>query len=648
MTRLLQPASAPISEDDAFIASALESASIPTLMLSMLHITGDTSILRGAIRPKAALMGEGQGSLSETEKAAVRAHALEVIAAYRDGGCKLPPLPSHETIHEMMSFLVGEPVPADYVPMMLEELALEGQSARELHWDRDVPAAVKQGFHVLVIGAGMSGLLAAIQLEEAGIPYTVIEKNTGVGGTWFENTYPGCRVDIANHFYCYSFEPNHDWSEYFSQRAELQEYFERCASEHGVRKHIRFETEVVSARFDERSCRWEVRVRSQGGAEEILTAQALISAVGQLNRPKLPSIRGLESFEGPAFHSARWEHQHSLKGKRVAVIGTGASALQLVPEVAKQAQRLFVFQRSPAWMLPNPSYHRRVSEGMKWLLKHLPYYARWYRFLLFWPGSDGLLPSLIVDPSWPHPDRSINAANEQMRVLFTDYLKRQVGDDPELFEKVVPRYPPFGKRMLQDNGSWLAALKRENVELVTDGIEQITRDAVVCENGERYPVDVIVFATGFHANKFLWPMQIVGRDGALLAERWGDDPRAYLGITVPDFPNLFCLYGPGTNLAHAGSIIFHSECQMRYVMGCIKALLENGFSTLECRQEVHDAFNERLDQALARSVWSHPGMNSWYKNSKGRVTTTSPWRLLDYWRWTKQPDLADFELKPEK
>jgi len=640
-----RPAAEPITESDAFIADALKSASIPTLMLSMVHITGDTGSLRGPIRPKAAIMGESQGSLSEPEKAEIRARALEVLTAYRDGGCKLPPPPSRETIHEMMSFLVGEPVPVEYVPMMLEEMALEGRSARDFHWDRDVPPPVKQGFQVLVIGAGMSGLLAAIRLEEAGIPYTVIEKNPGVGGTWFENRYPGCRVDIANHFYCYSFEPNHDWSEFFSQHQELRDYFDRCASDRGVRKRIRFETEVVSARFDESSSAWKVRVRTQGGAEETLTAKALISAVGQLNRPKLPAIPGIQSFQGPAFHSARWEHRHPLEGKRVAVIGTGASALQLVPEVAKQAEKLLVFQRSAAWMVPNPSYHRRVSDGMKWLLKHLPYYARWYRFLLFWPGSDGLLPSLIVDPDWPHQDRSINALNEQMRVLFTDYLRRQVGDDPVLLDKVVPRYPPFGKRMLQDNGSWLAALKRPNVELVTDGIQEITRDAVVCQNGERHPVDLIVFATGFHANKFLWPMEIIGRGGVRLAERWGEDPRAYLGITVPGFPNLFCLYGPATNLAHAGSIIFHSECQMRYVMGCIKALLENGFVTMECRQDAHDAYNERLDQALARTVWSHPGMNSWYKNSKGRVTTTSPWRLLDYWRWTQEPDLADFELE---
>jgi 4-hydroxyacetophenone monooxygenase len=643
MKRRLRAAAEPITEDDAFLAEALRSASVPTLMMSIVHVTGDTSILRGPIRPQRAVMGEVQGGLSEQEKQAVRAHALEALAAYRDGGCRLPPPPSPETVHEMMSFVVGEPVPAEYVPMMLEEMALDGRDAREVEWE-GVGDEAKTRFRVLVIGAGMSGILAGIRLEEAGIPYTVIEKNEGVGGTWLENTYPGCRVDIANHFYCFSFEPNHDWSEFFSQQGELRAYLERCADRYGVSKHIRFRTEVVSARYLEESREWEVRVRGRDGAEESLRASAVISAVGQLNRPKLPDIEGIERFDGPAFHSARWRHDQSLEGRRVAVIGTGASALQLVPEVAKVAERLFVFQRSPAWMLPNPSYHRKVSEGTKWLLRHVPYYARWYRFLLFWPGSDGLLPSLVVDPEWPHAERSINELNEQVRVFFTDYMRQQVGGDPELLAKVVPSYPPFGKRMLQDNGSWLATLRRENVELVTDRIAEITRDAVVCDTGERYPVDLIVFATGFHANRFLWPMEIVGRGGVALRERWGDDPKAYLGITVPDFPNLFCLYGPGTNLAHAGSIIFHSECQVRYVMGCIKALLEGGFSAMDCRRDVHDEFNRRFDEAHTRLVWSHPGMTSWYKNSRGRVTTTSPWRLVDYWRWTRAPDLSDYEL----
>jgi len=644
MSHDIETTASPITEDDAFIAHALERASIPTLMMSMVHVSGDVDIIRGRIRPGAAIMGETQGYMSADDKAEVRRQALDILTAYRDGGCKLPPPPSPETIHEMMSFMVGTEVPAEYVPMMLEEMALDGDDARDVIWDDDVTAEARRNFHVVVIGAGMSGLLAAIRLEEAGIGYTVIEKNDSVGGTWYENTYPGCRVDIANHFYCYSFEPNHDWGEFFSQRGELHDYFEGCATKYGVRDRIRFNTEVVSARHDEQTSRWEVVVRSSDGNEETLVAGAVISAVGQLNRPRIPEIPGLDTFEGPAFHSARWQHEHELEGERVASIGTGASALQLVPEVAKRAEKLYVFQRSPAWMAPNINYHREVSDGKKWLLKHLPFYARWYRFLLFWPGSDGLLPSLIVDPEWPHQDRSINELNEGIRIAFTDYMKKQVGDDEELLAQVVPTYPPFGKRMLQDNGSWIDALKRDNVELVTDGIAEITPDAIVTRDGARYPVDAIIFATGFHANKFLWPMRVTGRGGVNLGELWGDDPKAYLGITVPGFPNLFCLYGPATNLAHAGSIIFHSECQVRYIMGCIKALLSSGRSAMDCKQDVHDAFDERLQETLAKMVWSHPGMDSWYKNSKGRVTTTSPWRLVDYWKWTREPDLDDYEL----
>jgi 4-hydroxyacetophenone monooxygenase len=645
MSHVVEPALDPIAADDSVIARALESASIPTLMVALVHVTGDTSILRGRIRPKRAIMGEAQGWLSEEEKAEVRARALAALVAYRDGGCRLPPPPSPETIREMMSFIVGEPVPDEYVPMMLEEMALDGRDARDVHLGRGISEEVKRRWPVIVIGAGMSGLLTAIRLEEAGIPYVVIEKNDGVGGTWYENTYPGCRVDIANHFYCYSFEPNPDWSEFFCQRDELRRYFEHCATKYGVRSYIRFATEVVAAVYDEGDAVWRVRTRGRDGSEETLVARVVVSAVGQLSRAKIPEIPGLATFEGVHFHSAAWRHDVELAGKRVAVVGTGASALQLVPEVAKIAARTTIFQRSPAWMIPNPSYHRAVSDGKKWLLRHVPYYGRWYRFLLFWPGSDGLMPSLEVDPEWPHPDRSVNAANDEMRALFTEYMRSQVGDDPELFEKVVPKYPPFGKRMLQDNGSWLAALKRADVDLVTEGIAEVTRDAVVSRSGVRHPVDVIVFATGFHANRFLWPMEIVGRRGARLGETWGDDPAAYLGITVPGFPNLFCLYGPGTNLAHAGSIIFHSECQVRYVTGCLQALMERGLSSIECKQEVYDAFNRKLDERMARMVWSHPRMTSWYKNSKGRVTTTSPWRLADYWRWTRVPELADFELR---
>ncbi|UCE86864.1 MAG: FAD-dependent oxidoreductase [Deltaproteobacteria bacterium] len=646
MTESIHPAGLPIGDDDATIAAALEDVSIPTLMMSMIHMTGDTSLLRGPIRPAGIFLNEVQGFMSEDDKAAVRAQALEVIKAYRDGGCQLPPPPAPETIHAMMGFLVGGEVPAEYVPMMLEEMELDGRDARAFHWDCEVREAARRDFHVVVIGCGMSGLLAAIRLAEAGVSYTVIEKNPSVGGTWFENTYPGCRVDVGNHFYCYSFEPNPDWSEFFAQREELQAYFERCLEKYGVRERVRFETEVVAAQYDEAAARWSVRVRGREGREETLSANALVSAVGQLNRPKLPDIPGRDAFRGPSMHSAAWRHDVDLAGRRIAVIGTGASAFQIVPAIAEPAGRVTVFQRSAPWMFPNPNYHAKVGAGKKWALRHLPYYARWYRFLLFWPGCDGGLEAMTVDPDWPHPERSTSAMNEAARVTFTRYLEDQVGGDPELLAKVVPDYVCLGKRTLQDNGSWLAALKRDDVELVTDPIAEIREDSVVCESGAAYPVDVIVYATGFHANRFLWPMEITGRGGVKLREQWGDDPSAYLGITVPNFPNLFCIYGPGTNLAHGGSLIFHSECQVRYTLGCIKALLETGHDAIECRQEVHDAYDERLRRELERHVWSHPSIqSSWYKNRAGRVTVLSPWRLVDYWRWTRQPDLEDFHLR---
>ncbi len=639
-----EPAHTPITEGDAFLAEVLEHASVATLMMAIVHLTGDAGILTGPIRPQRPLPGEHDGGLSAEDKATVRAMALEALCAYRDRGCTLPPPPAFETVRAMMSFMVGDEVSDEYVPMFLEEMALDSGDARAIDWST-VPDERRAAFRVVIIGAGMSGLLAAIRLEHAGIPYVVVEKNDGVGGTWLENSYPGCRVDVANHFYSYSFAPNHDWPEFFSQRNELRQYFEDCADQFRVRAHIRFATEVVAARWDDAAARWVLRLRARDGREETLHANALISAVGALNRPRLPDIPGRDSFQGPAFHSAEWQHQHDLRGKRVAVIGTGASAFQLGPEVAKVAGRLLVFQRSPPWMVPNPRYHARVSDAKKWLLRHVPSYARWYRFLLFYPGSDGLLPSLVVDPEWPNQERSVNAMNDFMREYFTQYMIEQIGDDPALRAKVVPTYPPFIKRMLQDNGTWLATLKRDNVDLVTDGIEAITPEGIRTVDGTTHPVDVIVYATGFHANRFLWPMEIIGRDGVSLRERWGDEPRAYLGITVPGFPNLFCLYGPGTNLAHAGSIIFHSECQVRYVTECLASLLSRGLAAMDCRRDVHEAYAARFDERHTTMVWSHGGATSWYKNAQGRILNTSPWRLVDYWGWTRHPNLSDFELR---
>jgi 4-hydroxyacetophenone monooxygenase len=633
----------PITDDDVAIAAALEDVSIPTLMLSLVHITGDPALIRGRLKPQGLFLNEVQGYMSEEDKAEVRRLALDVIRTYRDGGCVLPPPPGPELISEMMSWLVCERVPDEYVPMMLEEMELDGSDPRRV--DVDAEPFDLAAFPVVVIGCGQSGLLAGIRLQEAGIPFTIVEKNPDVGGTWFENSYPGCRVDVGNHFYCYSFEPSDHWSEFFAQQPELQSYFQRVMEHHHVAPHVRWESEVEEAVWDQSAGVWRVTVRGADGKHETLEARAVISAVGQLNRPQLPDIRGVETFAGPSFHSARWDHSVAYQDKRVAVIGAGASGFQIVPTIAPDVARLTVFQRTAQWMFPNANYHEKVGPGVQWALRHLPFYGRWYRFLLFWPGCDGGLAGARIDPEWPHQDRAISARNDVTREMFTDWITSQVGDDPELLAKVIPDYPATGKRTLQDNGSWLRALKRDNVELVREGIDHIEPNAIVTESGARYEVDIIVYATGFQANKFLWPMKIEGRNGVVLSEQWGDTPSAYLGVTVPNFPNLFCMYGPGTNLAHGGSLIFHSECQMRYITGCLDALISGDLTAIEPRQAVHDDYYERTQKELEGLVWSHPSIkHSWFKNAEGKIHVLSPWRLVDYWSWTREPELADFDV----
>lgn len=632
----------PITESDDVIAHMLEHASVPTLMMSIVHLTGDPSILRGAIRPQKLWINEYHGGLSEEENKQIRSVALQALRNYRDRGCTLPPPPDDATVLEMMSVIAGEPIPDEYVPMMLEELAIDGRDHRHPDWQQPVAPEKRRSFHVLIIGGGMSGLLQALRLKQAGIPFTLVEKNDSVGGTWYENRYPGCRVDIANHFYSYSFESEQDWSEYFCQRDELLQYFRNFAERHDLMPHIRLRTAVVSARFDEPQCLWQVELESEGIRSE-LQANALVSAVGQLNRPKTPEIAGRESFRGAQMHSAQWDPAVPIDGRRVAVVGSGASAFQLVPAIADRVKALYVFQRSAPWMFPNAIYHTPVTDEFNWLVSHVPYYGRWFRFLICWPGTDGSLPGIRIDPTWPHQDRSVNAINDDMRTNLIEYMRQQIPDDPVLLEKVTPKFPVMGKRMLQDNGSWLQALRKPHVQLIAEGVKQIDATGIVGSDCH-YDVDVIVYATGFHATRFLWPMEITGRGGRKLADVWDDEPRAYLGITVPDFPNLFCLYGPGTNLAHAGSIIFHSECQVRYTTACIQRLIEHGARAMDCNHAVYEDYNRRLAAELQTLVWSHPACDSWYRNKAGLVVNTSPWRLVDYWRWTRGPQDGDYRI----
>ncbi len=351
----------PFDTPDEEIAEALLDVSVPALLLSLVHMSGDPGIIRGRLRPAGLFLNEVQGYMTEEDKDEARALALEVIRDYRARGCPEPEPISPELLHEMMTWLVCEDVPEEYVPLVMEEMELDGRDARRV--EPAGAAADRAAFPVVVIGCGQSGLLAGVRLQEAGIPFTIVEKNAGVGGTWWENSYPGARVDVGNHFYCYSFEPSDHWTEYFARQPELQRYFESVMDKHGIGPHVRWKTEVLGATWDEDSATWAVRTRGADGTEEVLTARAVISAVGQLNRPNIPEFDGADSFAGPAFHSARWDHDVDLTGRRVAMIGAGASGFQIAPTIAPDVEHA---DRVPAHGpvdVPEPELPRRRRPG---------------------------------------------------------------------------------------------------------------------------------------------------------------------------------------------------------------------------------------------------------------------------------------------
>ncbi len=633
----------PITETDDEIRAILLHAEIPPLLPALAYVTGDLTLLRDDLRPNPLLVGLPQGGMTEEQLADARALALDALIRWRDAGCVPAPVPTDDALLRIMEFAVGGTEMDPYLPLLEEELAYRGEDRRAPGWKRS-DIAPDRAFSVVIVGAGMSGLLVAHRLRQAGIDFVIVEKNDDVGGTWLENVYPGCRVDNPNHNYSYSFAQRHDWPLHYSTQEVLLDYFKRCTDAFDLRSTIRFGTEVVSASWSESNASWSVVVRDANGREETLTADAVVSAVGQLNRPNFPNIAGRDSFAGPSFHSARWDRNVELRGKRVAVIGTGASAVQFIPEIAPVAGELLVFQRTPPWLGPTPDYHDPVSDELRWLYSHVPSYSEWNRFWIFWRMGDGVLPGVTVDPNWDQSTGSVSFFNDMMRVMLTEYLKTEFADRPDLLEHVVPSYPPAAKRLLRDNGVWAGALKRDNTRLVTTEIREITPTGIVTTDGVAHDVDVIIYGTGFQASKFLTPMSITGRGGVELHEQWGGDARAYLGVTVPGFPNLFCLYGPNTNIVINGSIVYFSECGVRYILGLVKLLLERNHRALDVRKDVHDEFNEQVDAENKRMAWGASEVNSWYKNEHGRVAQNWPFTLLEYWQRTLAPNADDYEF----
>jgi 4-hydroxyacetophenone monooxygenase len=637
---------APFTDDDAAIAAALEDVSVPVLLCSLVHMTGDPSWIRDVSLPHMPGTMDLQGGLDDDVLADVRRRAVPAIAAYRDGGCVPHELPE-EVVVEMFAFLAGTPLDEDVMePMFVEDMQFDGADGGAISWGDEVSDEAKAASPVVVIGCGLSGILAGIRLTQAGLPFVIVEKDEGPGGTWWENRYPGARVDVGSHHYCYAFEPSHHWTEYYCQQPELRDYFVRVLDTYGLRPRCRFGTEVTSLTWDEPTSSWQVGIRNPDGTTEVLEARFVISGVGSLNIPRMPDIPGMDDFTGPSFHSARWPDGLDLTGKRFALVGAGASGFQIAPTIADTVEQLTIYQRTTQWMLPNPLYHAQVPPGDRWAMQHLPFYARWFRFVMLYPGIAMGTEGYRIDPEFRgEAGVSINEENELRRKQLTAWITMHLEDRPDLIEQSIPDYPAMGKRILQDNGSWLRNLKKPNVELVHTAIERIVPDGVRTVDGTIRDADIICYATGFRHNDFLDTIELTGRNGVSLRDQWGDEPTAYLGITIPNFPNLFCMYGPGTNLAHGASLFFHSECQIHYAMDCVHRVLAAGARTIDVRKDAHDEYVERYRAEIDQLVWSHQSIeHSHYKNPQGKIFTLSPWPLERYWEWTRSADPDQYVL----
>ncbi len=475
--------------------------------------------------------------------------------------------------------------------------------------ERDGDAPVRHT-DIAILGAGFSGLGMAIRLKQAGVEdFTILERGDDVGGTWWFNTYPGCQCDIPSHLYSFSFALNPDWTRTYSKQEEIYRYLRGCAERYGLMPHVRTGTNVESGEWDEATQRWTLET-STG----TVVARVLVGAFGGLSEPSIPDLPGLERFAGDAFHTAQWRHDVDLDGRRVAVIGTGASAIQVVPNIQPQVEQLHVFQRTPPWVVPHRD--RPITRLERRLYRTFPALQRLVRSAVYWM-RELLVPGLAFNPN----------LQKGVQRLAEAHLRKQV-TDPELLERVTPGYTIGCKRILPSN-EWYPALQQPNVELVTSGIREVREHAVVTADGTEVPVDAIIFGTGFHVTDIRMGSRVRGRGGRTLDEVWQGSPQAYRGTTVAGFPNMFILLGPNTGLGH-NSVVYMTECQIDYVMDALRVMRERDIETVDVLPQAYEGYNRRIQSRMARTVWNSGGCASWYLDANGRNSTIWPdftWRF---------------------
>ena len=626
-------------EDSPELRQALAEGEIHTLLMTYVHLSGDEAMLDKFVphikSPYAYPPDEIPGELVEELKDKL----LHVLTT---PGAAMEEEPSDALMHRMMAAGLAEEVADEFLPLLFDQIGFRPEQPRRERKDRKAAPA---GFKVLVIGAGMTGIAAGVKLAEAGYDWEIVEKNEEIGGTWWENRYPGVGVDTPSHFYSFSFALNSEWHNYHPLGTDMFAYLKRVADDYALRPNIRFNTMVEKLVWDEDAAVWNVTVRKKDGSAEVIRANAVINGHGPVNRMKWPAIPGLESFAGVRLHTAAWDTSIDLKGKRVGVIGTGASGAQLIPAIAGDVSELHVFQRSRHWVMPSPAGNDEVTDGVKYAMRHIPHYLEWFRFRIYWYAADGLYPNVLLDPEWPEDSPSVSAVNETMRKFAVGYIDKMFGDRPDLKEKLMPDFPVFSKRIILDRGPYFPTYLQPHVHLEQTAIEKVTPKGLVLKDGREIELDVLVCATGFDVANMMGDLEIVGIGGKHLRSEWGaEDPRAYFGMLVPGFPNYFHTVGPNSAPNHAAGQNLISERQVNYAIECLDWVNAEGKKALQPSQSAFDAWQTKVETQMTKMIWSHPRAYSYYNNSKKRNFLSWPWRLIDFWNECQGPRKDDFEL----
>jgi 4-hydroxyacetophenone monooxygenase len=629
-----------LKASDAEIEEAVKYAD-PMAMRGLLYqLTGDDELKDLELKTVLGGYLERQVLAKEEDVAMVRRKAAEFLTSYRDSGAGPLDIGPRDRLPTSLGLMRGETIPDDTLGLYIEETALDPW-VRSPQW-REAPDPEKlEKFRVVIVGAGMGGLVSALHLRRAGIPYTLIEKNPGVGGTWYENRYPGSRLDTPSRTYTHLFGVDFPLTNPFSPWAENQKYFSWVADFFDLRKDMVFETEVHSLTWDEAASEWEIVTSDRNGETNVLRANAVMTSVGFLNRPRLPDIEGRETFAGEAWHTVEWPDHAVIKDKRVAVIGTGATGYQTVPAMALEASHVTVFQRTPQWLFPAPGYLSPFNPNVYWLNRNFPFFTN---FMRLGSGSAAAFEAVsTIDPQFNDP-HCCSAGNKIARDVAIQFLQSKI-DDPALVERLTPEHPVWSARPIQADPEYcfFDAIQRDNVDLVSEGIARIIESGIETNDGRQIDVDVIAYATGFHANEYLFPMQITGRGGATIEELWKEGgARAYRTCMMPGFPNLFAIYGPNTN-GSLSPATFH-EMVATYAIRLMQELILEDKASVEVKPEAYWEFARLIDEKNATRVWSDPRVQSYYWSKHGRSATMNPLPGPVMWALLREPDLAHLKI----